>query len=281
MPRASTTLDLFRLLQSTHHETTVSIGVFDTSEHAHTMSRKLPPQQKAKTAAKPAAAPRHRPRPATSHSTLLPPTPQAHAATTTASFNERTYHLLLTHAMRLVRRQQIPSVAELAVAAGVSRATAYRYFPSRSKLISTVVAESLKPVRSFEPSSKEGGERLSELFEKTFPLFVEFEPHMRAALQLSLEHDALSRSGRMTEEPFRRGYRREILGRTLAPLKSRLEPDIFDRLIKAVSIFYGIEPYVVLKDIWGSSNQEVEEITRWMMAALLRAALSESRSVPL
>lgn len=208
------------------------------------------------------------------------PAPVARPAGGAASFNERTYRLLLDHAMQLVSRQQIPSVSELAVAAGVSRATAYRYFPSRSKLISAVVAEGLTPVRSFEPQSREGGERLAELFEKTFPLFVQFEPHMRAALQLSLEHDALQRSGRMTEEPFRRGYRRDILGRTLAPLKSRLAPEVFDRLIKSVSIFYGIEPYVVLKDIWGSSNEEVEAITRWMMAALLSAALAQPQPEP-
>ena len=123
----------------------------------------------------------------------------------------RTYRLLLGHAMTLVRRGRIPSVPELAVKARVSRATAYRYFPSRSKLVSAVVAESLAPVRRFEPTAADGLVRVRELFDKTFPLFKRFEPHMRAALQLSLEHESLERMGLLEEEPYRRGHRRYML----------------------------------------------------------------------
>ena len=49
----------------------------------------------------------------------------------------------------------------------------------------------------------------------------------------------------------------------------------YDQLLKALSIIYGIEPYVVLKDIWGSRDREVEEIARWMVDALIDAALRE------
>ena len=68
----------------------------------------------------------------------------------------RTHRLLLAHAMTLVRRGHIPSVPELAVKARVSRATAYRYFPSRSKLVSAVVAEGPAPVRRYEPKATDG-----------------------------------------------------------------------------------------------------------------------------
>ncbi|MGH7326480.1 MAG: hypothetical protein ACREJ9_17805 [Candidatus Rokuibacteriota bacterium] len=61
----------------------------------------------------------------------------------------------------------------------MSRATAYRYFPSRSKLVSVVVAEGLAPVRRFEPKAADGLGRVRELFDKTFPLFKEYEPHYR------------------------------------------------------------------------------------------------------
>ena len=69
---------------------------------------------------------------------------------------QRTRALLLDRAMRLVGPGRLPSVAEVAMHAGVSRATAYRYFPSRSKLISAVVEESLGPVRRFAPRSDDG-----------------------------------------------------------------------------------------------------------------------------
>lgn len=190
--------------------------------------------------------------------------------------SKRTYRLLMTHAMRLVSQERTPSVAELALAAGVSRATAYRYFPSRSKLVSAVVGEGLAPVRLFEPLANDGASRVRELFDKTFPLFIQFEPHMRAALQLSLEHHALERSGLIDEEPFRRGHRRAILGRVAGPLRKPLGKSGYERLIKALSLVYGIEPYVVLKDIWDCKDKEVEAVARWVVDALLAAAQKDS-----
>jgi AcrR family transcriptional regulator len=179
--------------------------------------------------------------------------------------------------MTLVRRGRIPSVPELAVKARVSRATAYRYFPSRSKLVSAVVAEGLAPVRRYEPKATDGLGRVRELFNRTFPLFKRFEPHMRAALQLSLEHESLERAGLLEEEAYRRGHRRYILHRAAAPLAATLGPDAYDRLLKALSLIYGIESYVVLRDIWGSSYRDVEAVARFMLEALIESAL---RQVP-
>ena len=48
----------------------------------------------------------------------------------------------------------------------------------------------------------------------------------------------------------------------------------------ALSIIYGIEPYVVLKDIWGCSNREVDQAARWMADALVDAALRSKRTRP-
>ena len=53
----------------------------------------------------------------------------------------------------LLGQGQIASVAEVARHAGVSRATAYRYFPTRGKMISAVVDFSLGPVRQLPPRS--------------------------------------------------------------------------------------------------------------------------------
>jgi AcrR family transcriptional regulator len=188
----------------------------------------------------------------------------------------RTQRKLLAAAMQLVRRGRTPPVAEVALLAGVSRATAYRYFPNRSTVIAAVVAESLGPVRSYEPRARDGGQRVRELFRQTFPRFKEFEPHMRAALQLSLEHESLERVGLLEEPRYRRGFRRGLLDRAAAPLRQKLGRRRYDRLMKVLSIVYGIEPYVVLKDIWGSGDREVEEIAGWMVDALIDAALRET-----
>ena len=79
----------------------------------------------------------------------------------------RVFQRLLAQAVKLVRRGRIPSVAEVALAAKVSRATAYRYFPSRSKLVSAVIAEALAPVRRAVPQEGDAKARLHELLDRT------------------------------------------------------------------------------------------------------------------
>jgi len=190
-----------------------------------------------------------------------------------------TFHLLLDTAMALIRSEgHVPSVAEVALHAKVSRATAYRYFPSRSALTTAVIDASLGPVRSFSDDGLAGRERLHQLFKKTFPRFKEFEAPLRAAAQLSLEQWALERAGLLEEEPYRRGHRVGILEHAIAPLAAELPPAVRDRLHHALSVVYGIEPYVVLKDIWGLGDREVERVALWMADALVDAALRDARA---
>jgi len=184
-----------------------------------------------------------------------------------------TFRLLLDTAMRLIQEGgHVPSVADVAMHAKVSRATTYRYFPSRSALVTAVVSSSLGPVRAFTSNEPDGRARLHELFAQTFPRFTEFEPQMRAAAQLALEQWALERAGLLDEEPYRRGHRVRILEHALAPLAGTLPAATRDRLHRALSVVYGIEPYMVLKDIWGLPDREVEKIALWMADALIEAA---------
>lgn len=196
-----------------------------------------------------------------------------------AGHRGRVFRRLLDEAVRLVRRGRIPSVAEVAQSAGVSRATAYRYFPSRSKLVSAVIAEALGPVRRAVPQQGGAKQRLHELLDRTYSRFAEYEPHMRAALQLALEHQSLESAGLLEEEPFRRGQRTEILATTLQPLRRSLKPRAYRRLLKALAVVYGIEPMIILKDICGATDRETEAVVRWMMDALVDAALREAGRV--
>lgn len=188
-----------------------------------------------------------------------------------------TFRLLLDTAMDLIRRDgHIPSVAEVAVRCKVSRATAYRYFANRSALVAAVIDSSLGPVRCFHSDEPDGRERVRELFHRTFPRFQEFEPQMRAAAQLALEHWAQERAGLLEEEPYRRGHRVAILEHAMAPLAPALPAAVRARLHRALSVVYGIEPYVVLKDIWGLKDREVERVALWMADALIDAALRDA-----
>jgi AcrR family transcriptional regulator len=200
-----------------------------------------------------------------------PPTPPASGS------KAAKFRLLLQTAMDLIQQDgHIPTVAEVAVRSKIPRATAYRYFPSRSALVTAVIDTSLGPVRQLASDKRSGRERVHELFVQTFPRFKEFEPQMRAAAQLALEQWALSRAGLLEEEPYRRGHRVRILAHALAPLARELTPQSRARLHRSLSVVYGIEPYIVLKDIWGLGNREIERTALWMAEALIDAALRDS-----
>ena len=189
-----------------------------------------------------------------------------------------TFKLLLDAAMGIIRDSgHIPSVAEVAVRSRVSRATAYRYFPSRSALITAVIDASLGPVRSFQSDKTDGRERVRDLFMQTFPRFKEFEAQLRAAAQLSLEQWALERAGLLEEEPYRRGHRVRILADALTPFEAVLPAAVMRRLHQALSVIYGIEPHVILKDIWSLPDREVERTALWMADALVEAAMREAK----
>jgi AcrR family transcriptional regulator len=189
-----------------------------------------------------------------------------------------TFKLLLDTAMDMIQQDgHIPSIAELATRAKVSRATAYRYFPSRSALITSVVEVSLGPVRQFTHDELGGRERVHTVFKKTFPRFRQYEPQLRAAVQLALEQWALQRAGLLEEAPYRRGHRVNILAHALAPMKQELSPSVRDRLHRALSVLYGIEAYTILRDMWDLGDRELEKTILWMVDALIDASLREGK----
>lgn len=190
----------------------------------------------------------------------------------------RMQRYLLQCAIEIMNAGRIPSVSEVAEAAQVSRATAYRYFPTRSKLIAAVTDYSLGPVRSWRAHSANGKERINELFAATFPRFEEYEVPLRAAMQVALEHEAMQRAGLLKEDRYRRGYRRGILAHAAEPLRATLGQKGFERLLRALSLVYGIEPYVIVKDMWGGTNAETSELARWVAQAIVDAAVGEANT---
>lgn len=85
------------------------------------------------------------------------------------SARAKTYRLLLASAMALYDEGAFPSITELAAHAQVSRATAYRYFPTQSALISAVVAESLGPILEWRPQDDDALKRIQQLLSFAYP----------------------------------------------------------------------------------------------------------------
>ena len=186
----------------------------------------------------------------------------------------RTRRLMLETASRLMQDGVTPSVTEAAEAAGVSRATAYRYFPSQAALVQAVVDEGLGPILTWTSSSKNAEQRVDDLLASSLPRIEAYEATFKAALKLSLDQWARRQAGTLgDEERVTRGHRKELLRDALSPLRGSLPPAQFDRLAQALSLVFGVEVMIVLKDIWGLDGVETQSVARWMAGALVRASI--------
>jgi AcrR family transcriptional regulator len=180
----------------------------------------------------------------------------------------KTRSLLLACAMELYDGGIFPSITELAAHAQVSRATAYRYFPTQSALISAVVAKSLGPILDWQPQDNDALKRIHQLLAFAYPQMEQHEGALRAALQLSLQQWANATPG----EKFVRGNRKRLLKLAVEPLQNKLPAEALQRVIHAFSLIYGSEVFLVLKDIWGLELDDIQGVTQWMAKAIIRQA---------
>jgi AcrR family transcriptional regulator len=181
----------------------------------------------------------------------------------------RTRDELMAAARALVARGgSAPTVEEAAAAAGVSRTTAYRYFPNQKALLvaahpETEHASLLPPGIGDDPE-----ERLLGAVSAFIRLIVDTEQQQRTMLRLSLETDAGPR-----ELPLRKGRAIAWFEDALSPLVPRLSEAGVHRLAVAVRSAVGIESLVWLTDVAGLSREEATLLMLGSARALLNQAL--------
>ena len=189
-----------------------------------------------------------------------------------------TFNRLVESAVELMQQTGCaPSIADVAKFAGVSRATAYRCFPSKGAMLSIMVSQSLGPMRTFASEHGKAKDRVMDLLNRSFPRLSKNEATLRTAVQISLEQQALFNAGLIKEEPYRRGHRIQILDKALEPLKTSLPPDIYQQLHQALSVVYGVEIFIVMKDIWNEKNKQVLATMLWMADALIQTAMNQAK----
>jgi len=191
----------------------------------------------------------------------------------------RTRRLMLATAIELMQSGATPSVSDVAETAEVSRATAYRYFPSQAALVQAVVDEALGPILKWSTEAKDAAARLDSLLASSLPRIEEFEATFRAALGLALQHWGREHSGTLGDEmPFRRGHRVALLEEALAPLRKQISAQKFHDLVHGLALVFGIEALVVLKDICGLEAAQARKVTMRTASALLSEAIAEGKA---
>lgn len=177
----------------------------------------------------------------------------------------RTRRALVESTRRLLADGKNPTVEESAAAAGISRTTAYRYFPNQEALLIAAHPEiehgSLLP----DDPPADVDSRFEHVIREFTRLQLEWEPQLRMSLRMSLAPDG-------DVPPLRQGRAIGWIEEALAPLRDSHPDADVHKLAVAVRSATGVEALIWLTDVAGLSREDAVEVMRWTARAQLDAA---------
>src|SRR5215831_17426457 len=184
----------------------------------------------------------------------------------------RTRQALMDTAVELVKAGRRPSVSAVADQAGVSRATAYRYFPSQELMLSeatirAAAGSAADALPSAETTVTDPAAIAATITRQAGQYSLDHEERLRTALRLSLD----PQSG--YQRPGRRG---RWIDDIFAVAGDRLDEPARARLRAALYLVLGIDPLISLTDIAGLDRAEALDVLEWMAATLVEAAINQS-----
>lgn len=194
---------------------------------------------------------------------------------------DRTRTAIVNAALALLKSGVTPTVGGAAEEAKVSRATAYRYFPTQESLFSEVmgITPILEPVEESLQSltSSDAGERLAQVLDQLNRTILAHEAEGRAALRVYLDTWFESRRKAPQVVPtVRAGRRRRYLETALSPVLDALPEELRRRLINALSLTLSLDSIVIMKDACGLEDEEALEVLQWAARVILEAGLREA-----
>lgn len=189
----------------------------------------------------------------------------------------RTLRLLREAARELLRTGKPLTVPAVAKLAGVSRATAYRYFPTNDAVVlhatMSLADDPLQDPEWAPPTASASGQltdRAADLVRATAAWAFDHETELRTMLRLSLAPE------RATLRP-RRGptNRARWIDALLKDLPPDVPPAARRRLAAALIPLFGSDAIVWTTDIAELPRAEAIELLAWMAQALIAATLAD------
>lgn len=200
-------------------------------------------------------------------------------ATPRSNQRRRTRKDLLAAAARLLKSGRTPDMDEIAAEAMVSRATAYRYFPTIEALLVEAPLDGAVP----EPDAVFAGDASTDPVERVdkaeaalHEMCYRNAAQLRIMLASSLERTAKDGDPASTGVPVRQNRRMRLIEAALAPARRRLTPAIYQQLCATLALVFGVESMVVFTDVLGVDEKTARKVKSWAVKALVRAALDES-----
>jgi AcrR family transcriptional regulator len=198
-----------------------------------------------------------------------------HLDDTRAMQKARTRGALLAAARRLMDEGAIVSVTSAAEAAGISKATAYRYFSDPQTLtIEALLDSRMQPIEAILGDAIDPRERVQRVRDFLFTLTRDSEPQFRQFLARSMEFWLAHGGG--SAELVRGGRRLPMYRTALEPVAEALGPERLNRLVNMLAATSGMESYLALKDVCrlgdAEANATAEAITDAILDRFLPAA---------
>jgi AcrR family transcriptional regulator len=188
----------------------------------------------------------------------------------------RTRQALKAAATELIAAGARPTVLQVAEAAGISKSTAYRYYPSQELMYAEVLLTATVGADREKVAAAAGGEgdaaaRLDRVIRADHTWTARHEHALRIGLRaFYLLIDSYP------DAPLEPSNRVRHLTAALAPLADQLSAAAMRRLVAALALCVGIEAATITQVSCGLTAEDSEEVKRWAAAALLRAALEEA-----
>jgi AcrR family transcriptional regulator len=183
----------------------------------------------------------------------------------------RTRKDLLQAAARLMKQGRSPSLEEIAEEALVSRATAYRYFPSVEALLVEAAIDVAVPEPSELFRDDASGDPLTRLQKVDTALhdtILANEPLLRSMLAHTIQQGPQA-DGRL---PRRQNRRTPLIEAALAPARNQFRPADLKMLTRALALVVGTEATIVMKDVLQLNDADARKVKRWAIRALVDAA---------
>lgn len=185
----------------------------------------------------------------------------------------RTRKDLLQAASRLMKQGRTPTLEEVAEEALVSRATAYRYFPT----VDALLVEAAVDVAVPEPqevfrneASRDPVARLQRVEMALNDMIIANESLLRAMLAHTIQQGIQAdENGKL---PRRQNRRTPLIEAALAPARDQFKPGTLKVLTRALALIMGTEATIVVKDVLQLDDAEAQKMKRWAIRALVDAA---------
>lgn len=188
---------------------------------------------------------------------------------------QRTRQELLRSARELRTAGKVPSVADVADAASISRTTAYRYFPTQELLLAEAVADPLidamRAAIAKADAYADVVDRVDAVFAELAPLMIQHEPELRTMLKIALERsleEAHERHIPLLSAPWVVAW-----DRILDPLRRKVTPAKYAVMVRSLGTLLSVETLNVLRDACDLDENATTNAVRAAGRAMVRGFL--------